>query len=111
MTLFVNYNYSSFYDLHSSEIIYSKRRLCAKYGIIDFTWGLHCSLTKEHQWAEHLTSLPKWGVGTLSSVSILNHIKIPMLCSQQLNALMTNNNIEQKQQHLRSQILMTQHSE
>ena len=40
-------------------------------------WGLvfaACQvLTREHPWAEHLTSLSKRGVGTLSSVSIFNH--------------------------------------
>ena len=32
-----------------------------------------CSLTKECPWAEHLTSPSKRGVGTLSSVSTLEH--------------------------------------
>ena len=27
--------------------------------------SVYCSLAKERLWAEHLTSLPKWGVGTL----------------------------------------------
>ena len=35
----------------------------------------YCSLTKECPWAEHLTSLLKRGMGTLSSVSVSNHKK------------------------------------
>ena len=39
---------------------------------------IYCSLTKERPWAEHLTSLPKRGVGTLLSVSAINHERAPM---------------------------------
>ena len=43
------------------------------------------SLTKECTWVEHLTSLPKMGVGALSSVSAFNHERVPMSCLQRLN--------------------------
>ena len=38
----------------------------------------YCSLAKESPWAEHLTSLPKRGVGALSIVSAFNHERVPM---------------------------------
>ena len=34
------------------------------------------SLAKEHPWAEHLTSLPKRGVGTPLSISISNNERV-----------------------------------
>ena len=36
------------------------------------------SLAKKHLWPEHLTSLPKMGVGTLSSVSAFDRERAPM---------------------------------
>ena len=48
----------------------------------------YCSLTKEYPWVEHLTSLPKRGVGTVSSVSAFNHsMTAHVVCLQQLNLL------------------------
>ena len=47
--------------------------------------GMYCSLTKERLLAEHLTSLSKRGVGTLSSVSAFNHKRVPMSCFQRLD--------------------------
>ena len=38
----------------------------------------YCNLVKECTWAEHLTSLPKQGVGALLSVSAFNHERSPM---------------------------------
>ena len=38
------------------------------------------NLVKERTWAEHLTSLPKQGVGALLSVSAFNHERAPMSC-------------------------------
>ena len=41
---------------------------------------LYHSLTKKYPWAEHLISLPKRGVGALSSVSTFNHKRASMSC-------------------------------
>ena len=49
------------------------------------------SLPKKGPWAEHLTSLPKRGVGALSTVSAFNHEKAPMSCLQLLEAHEANN--------------------
>ena len=40
--------------------------------------SMYHSLTKEHPWLEHLTSLSKRGVGALSSVAAFNHERAPM---------------------------------
>ena len=65
------------------------------------------SLPKEHPWAEHLTSLPKRGVGTLSTISAFDHERAPMSCLQRLEAFEANNwmqnNVQQNHQQLRSQ--------
>ena len=37
---------------------------------------------KRAPWAEHLTSLPKRGVGALSTVSAFNHERVPTSCLQ-----------------------------
>ena len=67
---------------------------------------LYRSLAKECPWAEHLTSLPRKGVGALSSVSTFNHEGVPMSCLQQLKALeannSTNNNIQRNHQQLQN---------
>ena len=48
-------------------------------------YNKYCSLMIECPWVEHLTSLPKTGVGTLSSVSAFNHERAPMyVCLHQL---------------------------
>ena len=52
---------------------------------------LYRSLPKERPWAEHLTSLPKRGVGALSTVSAFNHERAPTSCLQRLKALEANN--------------------
>ena len=70
---------------------------------------IYCSLVKQHPWMEHLTSLPKRGVGTLLSVSTFNHKRAPMSCLQRLNVLKannwTNNNIQRNHQQPQSQVL------
>ena len=38
---------------------------------------MYCSLTKKGPWVEHLTSLPKRGVGALSNVSHLTTKECP----------------------------------
>ena len=38
----------------------------------------YCSLSKIRPWVKHHTSLPKMRVGALSSVSTLNHKRVPM---------------------------------
>ena len=61
-------------------------------------WNFHCfsasvyypSLLKKGPWAEHLTSLPKRGVGALSTVSTFNHERAPMSCLQRLEDLEAN---------------------
>ena len=67
------------------------------------------SLAKKGPWAEHLTSLPKRGVGTLSTVSAFNHERAPMSCLQRLEALEANNwaqnIVQQNRQWLRSRVL------
>ena len=45
--------------------------------VLATTFSMHRSLANEHPWAEHLTSLPKHGVGTLLSVSTFNHERAP----------------------------------
>ena len=47
---------------------------------------MYRSLVKECPWAEHLISLPKWGVGTLLSVSAFNYERAPMSCLRALEA-------------------------
>ena len=53
--------------------------------------SMYCSLAKEHLLAEHLTSLSKRGVGTLSSVSAFNHKRVLMSCFQHSTCSNTNN--------------------
>ena len=48
-------------------------------------------LAKEHLWAAHLTSLPKRGVITLSSVSTFNYERVPTSCLQRPDNLEANN--------------------
>ena len=43
---------------------------------------MHRSLAKERPWAEHLTSLPKNGVGAFLIVFALNHKRASMSCLQ-----------------------------
>ena len=83
-------------------------------------WGrqftsMYHSLVKEHPLAEHLTSLLKRGVGTLSSVSAFNHKRVPMSCLQQFDALEANNWINRNAQNGATSGLSspddTQHSE
>ena len=73
----------------------------------------YCNLRKEGPWVEHLTSLPKRGMGALLSVFACNHEREPMSCLQQLGALKannwTNNNAQRNHQWLWSQVL-TAHS-
>ena len=45
------------------------------------------SLQKKSLWAEHFTSLPKRGVGALSTVSAFNHKRVPTSCLQWFEAL------------------------
>ena len=77
-----------------------------------FIWEFvpYRSLPKECPWAKHLTSLPKKGVGTLSTVSDFNNKKAPTSCLQQIKALEVNNwtqnNIKRNHQRLQSQVLM-----
>ena len=75
--------------------------------------SMYRSLAKKGPWAEHLTSLPKRGVGTLSTVSALNHERVPTSCLQRLEALEANNwtqnNVQRNHQWLQSQVL-TAHS-
>ena len=52
---------------------------------------MYCILTKELPWVEHLTSLPRRGVGVVLSVSAFNHERAPMSCLQQFDALEANN--------------------
>ena len=58
---------------------------------------MYRSLAKECSWAEHLTSLPKSGVGTLSDGSAFNHERALKSCLQRLDPLeadnWTNNNV------------------
>ena len=61
---------------------------------------MYRSLTKEHQWSEHLTSLPKGGVGALLSVFVFNQKRALMYAysdSLPTNSLKywTNNNVQQ----------------
>ena len=42
------------------------------------------SVAKKGPWTEHLTSLPKRGMGTLSTVSAFNHERVPTSCLQRL---------------------------
>ena len=50
---------------------------------VDITFvRIYHSLAKERPWTEHLTSLPKRGVGALSSVSTFKHKRVPMSCLQ-----------------------------
>ena len=64
-------------------------------GTIKFrTMGMYSnyhSLPKKGPWAEHLTSLPKRGVGALSTVSAFNHERAPTSCLQRLETLEANN--------------------
>ena len=68
------------------------------------TWWvvlMYCILTKELPWVEHLTSLPRRGVGVVLSVSAFNHERAPMSCLQQFDALEANNyNVQWNNQHL-----------
>ena len=49
------------------------------------------SLAKKGPCAEHLASLPRRGVGALSTVSAFNHERVPTSCLQRLEALEANN--------------------
>ena len=73
------------------------------------TCDQYCSLPKKGPLAEHLTSLPKRGVGALSTVPAFNHERAPTSCLQQLEALKANdwtqNNVQRNHQRLRSQVL------
>ena len=71
------------------------------------------SLTKKGPWAEHLTSLPKRGVGDLSTVSTFNHKRAPTSCLQRLKANnCTQNNVQQNHERLsKSSHDSTQHLE
>ena len=68
------------------------------------------SLSKERPWAEHLTSLPKRGVGTVSNISTFNYERALTSFLQRLEALETNNwtqnNVQQNHLRLRSRVLM-----
>ena len=67
------------------------------------------SLAKKGQWAEHLTNLPKRGVGALSTVSAFNHERPPTSCLQRLEALEANNwtqnNVQRNHQQFWSRVL------
>ena len=67
------------------------------------------SLAKKGPWAQHLTSLPKSGVGALSTGSAFNHERVPTSCLQRLEALEANNwtqnNVQRNHQWLRSRVL------
>ena len=75
---------------------------------------IYHSLMKKGPWAEHLASLPKRGVGALSTVSAFNHERAPMSCLQRLKALEANNwtqnNIQHNHQQLRSRVLMVRNT-
>ena len=45
---------------------------------------------------EHLTSLPKRGVGALSTVFVFNHERAPTSCLQRLETLKANNWTQKK---------------
>ena len=64
---------------------------------------------RKSPWVEYLTSLPNRGAGALLSVSTFKHDRVPMICSQLLDALeannWTNNNIQQNHHWLLSRIL------
>ena len=51
---------------------------------------MYHSFMKEHPWVEHLTCLPKRGVGALLSASAFYHERAPMSCLQRLDALKAN---------------------
>ena len=74
-----------------------------------YTAVIYRSLAKKGPWADHLTSLPKRGVGALSGVSAFNHERAPMSCLQRLDALeannWTNSNVQRNHQRLRSRVL------
>ena len=57
-------------------------RTIRRLGTEDKTKVCECTVVsvKELSWAEHLTSLPKRGVGALLSVSAFNHERAPMSC-------------------------------
>ena len=65
---------------------------------------VYCSLPTKGPLAEHLTSLPKMGVGTLLTVSAFNHKRAPTSCLQRLKALKANkwtqNNVQRNHQWL-----------
>ena len=71
---------------------------------------IYRSLAKKGPWAEHLTSLPKRGVGALLTVSAFNHERVSTSCLQWLEALgannWTQNNIQHNHQRLWSRVLM-----
>ena len=68
-----------------------------------FFFTLYRSLAKKGPWAEHLASLPKRGVGTLSTVSTFNHERAPTSCLQRLKP--TQNNVQRNHQGLQSRVL------
>ena len=67
------------------------------------------SLAKKGPWVEHLTSLPKRGVGALSTVSAFNHEIAPTSRLHRLEALEANNwtqiNAQRNYQRLQSRVL------
>ena len=63
------------------------------------TPDIYCSFVKEHPWAEHLTSMPKRGVGALLNATTFNHEEASMYAyndSLPTNLLKycTNNNVQ-----------------
>ena len=72
-------------------------------------YNIYRSLAKKGPWTEHLTSLPKRGVGVLLTVSAFNHERAPTSCLQRLEALEANkctqNNLQRNHQRLRSRVL------
>ena len=75
----------------------------------DLMFNLYHSLSIEHPWAEHLTSLPKRWVIALSTVSAFNQERAPTSCLQWLEPLEANNwtqnNVQRNHQCLRSWVL------
>ena len=72
---------------------------------------IYHSLVIKGPWAEYLTSLPKRGVGALSTVSAFNHERAPTSCLQRLEVLdCTQNNVQRNHQWLRGQFLTARKS-
>ena len=60
--------------LHRHDVIYVMKSPTLFLSVFAY----YRSLTKKHLWPEHLTSLPKRVVGTLSSVSAFDRERAPM---------------------------------